>query len=185
MGMSTITPNTITTPSGQPVTIRSSQPDDATQLIAFVRSVLAESPFIGLEPDEFTFTEEQERKWIQDHLDGPDKLIILAEVSGAVIGCLTFENGSFRRIAHRGSLAISIREHWRGQGIGTVMLQTLIDWAEANPLIEKIGLSVFATNVDAIRLYKRLGFLEEGCQPREIKLGSGEYTDHVLMYRFV
>jgi RimJ/RimL family protein N-acetyltransferase len=52
-------------------------------------------------------------------------------------------------------------------------------------LIEKIGLSVFATNLDAIRLYKRLGFVEEGRQPREIKLGPGEYADNVLMYRFV
>lgn len=183
--MSSITPKTITTPSGQTVTIRSPEPDDAVQLIAFVHSVLAESPFLGLEPDEFDRTEDQERQWIQEHIDGPGKLVVLAEIPGEVIGCLGFENGSCRRVAHRGILAISVRENWRGQGIGTVMLQELIDWAEANPLIEKVGLSVFATNVDAIRLYKRLGFVEEGCQPREIKLGTGEYTDHVLMYRFV
>ena len=102
-----------------------------------------------------------------------------------MIGCLTFENGSCRRIAHRGILAISVRENWRGQGIGMAMLQSLIAWAETNPLIEKVGLSVLASNVDAIRLYERLGFVEEGRQPREIKLGTGQYTDHVLMYRFV
>ncbi len=48
-----------------------------------------------------------------------------------------------------------------------------------------IGLSVFANNVDAIRLYKRLGFVEEGRQPREMKLRDREYADNVLMYRFV
>ena len=64
------------------------------------------------------------------------------------------------------------------------MLQALIDWAEASPLIEKVGLSVFVTNVDAIRLYRRLGFVEEGRQPREMRLGDGEYVDNVLMYRF-
>ena len=64
------------------------------------------------------------------------------------------------------------------------MLQALIDWAKDNPLIEKIGLSVFANNVDAIRLYTGLGFAEEGRQPREIKLGPGEYVDNILMYRF-
>ena len=109
--------------------------------------------------------------------------VLPAEVLGAVVGCLSFDNGSYRRIAHRGSLAVSVRENWRGQGIGTAMLQALLDWAEANPLIEKIGLSVFANNVDAIRLYERLGFVEEGRQPREMKLGPGEYVDNILMYR--
>ena len=137
-----------------------------------------------MKPDEFDRTEDQERQWIQEHIDGPGKLVVLAEVSGTVIGCLSFDNGSCRRIAHRGSLGISVRENWRGQGIGTAMLQALIDWAEANPLIEKIGLSVFANNVDAIRLYERLGFVEEGRQPREMKLGPGEYADNILMYRF-
>ena len=46
--MSSITPKTITTKSGEPVTIRSAEPDDAARLIAFVHSVLAESPFFGL-----------------------------------------------------------------------------------------------------------------------------------------
>ena len=183
--MACITPKTITSKSGQPVTIRSAEPDDAAQLIAYVRSVLAESPHFLLEPDEFSFTEEQERQWVQDHLDDPGKLIVLAQVSGTVIGCLSFDNGSYRRIVHRGSLAVSVRENWRGQGIGTALLQALIGWATANPLIEKIGLSVFANNVDAIRLYERLGFVEEGRQPREIKLGPGEYVDNILMYRLV
>ncbi len=65
------------------------------------------------------------------------------------------------------------------------MLKALIGWAEASPLIEKISLSVFATNVDAIRLYQRLGFVEEGRQPHEFKVGADEYTDNVLMCRFV
>jgi hypothetical protein len=32
--------------------------------------------------------EQQERTWIQDHLDGPGKLALVAEVAGALIGSL-------------------------------------------------------------------------------------------------
>jgi RimJ/RimL family protein N-acetyltransferase len=180
-----VTTRPITLKTGELVAIRSAQPDDAAQLIAYVRSVLAESPQVLLEPDEFNFTEEQERQWLQDHLDGPGKCVVVAEVSGTVIGCLSFENGSHRRIFHRGSLGVSVRRQWRGRGIGTALLQSLLDWAEANPLIEKIGLSVFANNVDAIRLYKRLGFVEDGRQSREMKLGPGDHADNILMCRFV
>jgi len=183
--MSSITRTTITTKSGQPVTIRSAQPEDASRLIAYGHAVFPESPYFLIEPDEFNLTEEQERQWVQDHLDGLGKVIVLAEIPNEIIGCLLFENGSRRRIAHRGSLGVSVRQAWRGQGIGTAILQALIDWAEASPLIEKIGLSVFASNLDAIRLYQRLGFVEEGRQPREFKIGQGEYTDNLLMYRFV
>ena len=87
--MSSLSPKTLTTKPGQPVTIRSAQPDDAARLIAFVHSVLPESPLFGLEPNEFDRTEDQERQWIQEHIDGPGKLVVLAEVSGMVVGCLT------------------------------------------------------------------------------------------------
>jgi len=183
--MACITTRTITTRAGETVTIRSAQPNDAAPLLAYVRSVAAETPFFLMEADEFNFTDEQERQWIQDHLDGPGKLILIAEVAGAIIGVLSFENGPHRRIAHRGAFGFSVAEQERGKGIGTALLQTLIAWAEANPLIEKIALAVFATNQRAIRLYRKLGFVEEGRRPREVKLGPGRYVDDIPMYRFV
>jgi RimJ/RimL family protein N-acetyltransferase len=70
-------------------------------------------------------------------------------------------------------------------GMGTLLLQALIDWAEAHPAIEKLSLAVLATNTAAIGLYRRFGFIEEGRRPREVKLGPDEYVNDVLMYRFV
>ena len=65
------------------------------------------------------------------------------------------------------------------------MLQILIDWGKSNPTIEKLSLSVLATNCRAIKLYRRFGFVEEGRRINEVKLGPGQYVDDVLMYRFV
>jgi RimJ/RimL family protein N-acetyltransferase len=183
--MSSILTHTVTARTDEAVTIRSAQPDDAVQLLAYVRSVAAETPFFIMQADEFNFSDEQERQWIRDHLDGPGKLTVMAEVSGNVVGFLSFENGPHRRIAHRGTFGFSVAREWRGKGIGTALLQTLIEWAEASPLIEKIGMAVFANNEAAIRLYRKLGFVEEGRRPREMKLGPGRYVDDVLMFRFV
>ena len=52
-------------------------------------------------------------------------------------------------------------------------------------MIEKVALSVFATNQLAIGLYKKMGFLEEGCRIREIRIADEKYVDDILMYRFV
>ena len=183
--MATIQPKTFTARSGQEFVVRSAQSEDAAALLAYIRPVAQETEFFVLEPDEFPATQEQERKWIQDHLDDPGKIVLLAETAGAIIGNVSFENGPYRRIAHRGSLGIAVVGEWRGRGVGTALLQTLLEWAEASPLIEKVGLEVFATNETAIRLYKRLGFVEEGRRFKDIKRGPGDYVDTVAMYWFV
>jgi len=171
--------------TGERFVIRTAEADDALRLLAYVREVVKESPFFIMEADEFTMTEDEERDWIQDHCDGPGKLLILAEAADKVIGSLGFDNGQRRRLAHRGTFGVSTVDQWRGKGVGTAMLRALIDWAEENPLIEKINLNVFATNTTAMGLYKKLGFVEHGRAPKEVKIGPGQYLDTILMHRFV
>jgi len=183
--MASISPKTIDLKSGENVALRSVQSDDMERLLSYIRSVAQETPFFILQADEFNFSNEQEREWIQDHLDDPGKLAIAAEVSGTIVGSLSFENGPHKRIRHRGMLGVSVAKEWRGKGIGAALLRSLIEWAEANPIIEKIGLAVFANNENAIRLYEKLGFVEEGRRPRELKIGPDRYADDILMYRFV
>ena len=76
-------------------------------------------------------------------------------------------------------------KEWRRQGVGTALLATLLEWATANPLIEKVCLDVNATNSNAIRVYKKLGFVEEGLRSKDIKRGPGRYVDTVTMARFL
>ncbi len=70
-------------------------------------------------------------------------------------------------------------------GIGKELIEALLDWAEANPLIEKVSLGVFSTNHRAISLYKRLGFIEEGRKIKEFKMSENEYVDDIIMYKLV
>jgi RimJ/RimL family protein N-acetyltransferase len=150
--MAFIEPRGFTTTTGQKFTIRTAQPEDATALLAYIRPVAEETDFFTVEPDELPATDEDERKWRQQHLDHPGRIVLMAEVSEAIVGTLSFKNGAYRRIAHRGSLGISVAQGWRGQGIGTALLCTILNWATSNPLIEKVCLDVFDTNETAILL---------------------------------
>lgn len=183
--MSTTLPRCVQCETGEAVLVRSACIDDAPALIKYSKTVLCEDGFAVTEVDEFDLTEEQEQGWIKRHLDSPGSIVLVSEVNGTIVGLLEFECGTRRRLAHRGSLAITVLKECRGQGIGSILMKTLVDWAEAIPDVEKLCLSVLATNTRAIKLYQKFGFVEEGRRPREVKLGPDEYIDDVLMYRFV
>ena len=82
-------------------------------------------------------------------------------------------------------LAMLVDAQWRSVGVGSALLESLLEWARANPIIEKVTLATFSTNTRAINLYKKMGFKEEGYCPRDMKAGEGKYIDSVLMYQFV
>lgn len=183
--MGSITSRQFTTNAGTAFHIRTALPDDAVRFMAFCQTIASEAKYLLTQPDEFPASEEEQRKWIQSHFDQPGHLALVAEASGCLIGSLSFENGQRRRNAHQGTFGMSVRENWQRMGVGTALLRCLLDWAEANPLIEKIGLAVFSDNLPAINLYRRFGFVEEGRQPRQIKMGPDAYQNLVLMYRHV
>lgn len=183
--MAEIATSTFTDHTGQEFLIRSAHPDDAEAALAYVRGVVEETEFFIIEPDELPATVDEERAFIQDHVDNPGKILLLAEAEGHIIGNVRLEAGAFRRIAHKGNLSLAVNKEWRGRGIGTALVRVLLEWAETHPVIEKVCLEVFADNLRAIRLYKHLGFVEQGFGSKEVKRGPGHYADVLWMYRFV
>lgn len=80
---------------------------------------------------------------------------------------------------------MSVLKEFRNKGVGRALIEVILTWAQTHPTIEKVGLAVLATNERAIYLYKSLGFVEEGRRIKEIKIGSNNYVDDILMYKFV
>lgn len=183
--MATITAQTIRLKKGNSALIRSATPEDAAKLLAHARALFAESEFVLSTPDDFRMTQEQEEAWLQDHLDDPCKLVIVADCAGEIPGMLSFENGPRKRIAHQGEFSIGVTASARDQGIGRALLTTLLAWAREQPVIEKVALEVFANNTRAIALYTSLGFREEGRLSGRIKMAPGIYIDTIEMGQWV
>ncbi|NLE75919.1 MAG: GNAT family N-acetyltransferase [Chloroflexi bacterium] len=183
--MGTLAPRTFWLPNGVRLVVRTAALDDAAELRAISAEVVGEMRYSVSEPDEFNHSEEAERTWIARHLDRPDHLLLVGEANGHVVGHLGLDCSGRRRMRHRALLHISVARGWRGRGVGTALIGSSLDWAAANPQIEKVALEVLADNTAAQALYRRFGFAEEGRRVREIKRGPGSYVDAVLMYRFV
>lgn len=183
--MAPVSSATLPLKSGDNVMIKSAAPEDAAVLLSHELAVIGEGKLFVSQIEELHMTEGQKRYLIIQSQNEFTRLILVAEVAGSIAGALFFEAGARKRLSHRGTPPLSVGKNWRGRGVGSALLQFLVAWAEAQLTIEKLSLAVFVTNLAAIGLYRKFGFFEEGCLPREIKLGADEYMDDILMYRFV
>ena len=182
--MAEIRPKRIEMNSGRIVTIRSAISLDAPSIIDFMKTVLIGADWSVTQSHEVDTRVEKEAEWIENHRSSPGKLILMAESDREMIAMLHFANGIRERNCHVGTLGMSVLKDWRRQGLGQALIHALLEWARENPLIEKVSLVVFSTNDPAIRLYRRMGFIEEGRQKMEYRLPENRYVDGILMYQF-
>lgn len=161
--------------------VREARTEDALGIIAHVKRV-ADEPNNGIgisSADEFTYTEEEEKEMIRNMAQLDNAMMLVAEADGEVIG-VAHCRGGLRGYAHTIDMGVSVKREWRGQGVGTALLQTIINWCRANPAVHKLELSVFPDNVGAIQLYERMGFQREGIR-RQAYLKGGQFLDLVMM----
>lgn len=170
--------------NGATFLLRTSLPDDAKRVLRFNQTMIREAPFLLTTEEEFKLSSEQQKQFLKEMLDSNGKLAILAEYESNIIGYLDFHNGHKTRIQHQGSFGMSVADNYRNQGIGRAMLTLLLDWAAENPLIEKVCLEVFDKNTNAIALYTKLGFVEEGRKVKAVKVNGNVYYDLIPMAYF-
>jgi RimJ/RimL family protein N-acetyltransferase len=63
-------------------------------------------------------------------------------------------------------------------------MKELMDWAKRTLHVGKIELLVRASNQRAIRLYAKLGFVEEGRFKRRVRVPDGSFVDDIAMAWF-
>jgi RimJ/RimL family protein N-acetyltransferase len=183
--MSEIRPKRYKLKNEAKIAIRSARPSDARLMLEHRRTIIGEDLSNITMLDEFKETVEQTEHLIVQYTQNPGRLVLVAELDNRLLGTLWFTNSSRRRLSHRGVFHLGVRADYRRLGVGTGMLNTLIEWARENPVIEKVCASVLATNRAAILLCDRCGFLQEGRRVQEVRIAEGQYVDEILMYRLV
>lgn len=104
----------------------------------------------------------------------------IAKKDGKIVGNAHFSGMTRERVKHRGTIGISVRRSEWGQGIGSRLLRTVIDFARDTAHVEIISLEVKSDNTRAIKLYKKFGFEHIGHFKGFLKI-DGEYADFELM----
>ena len=173
-------PKELKTKSGEKLIIREAVTADASALIDYVNQVTGESNFLTLGVGDFKKTIEEEEKIIEDHHNTENRIFLVAELSGEVAGLLNVNASNKPRLKHIGDFGVTVRkDHW-GKGIGSGLIEAMLEWAKASGIIRKINLNVQANNETAIALYKKFGFEIEGTIRRDSSI-QGKFYDAYAM----
>lgn len=72
--------------------------------------------------------------------------------------------------------------NFQGKGVGTKLMEAIIDVADNWLMLVRVELTVFTDNEKAINLYKKFNFEVEGLK-KKAAIRNGEYVDEFIMAR--
>lgn len=119
-----------------------------------------------------------------DRFQSEDSFTFGAFEDGALIGSVTLFKESKLKLKHRANIfAMYVSPEKRKMGVGKQLMSAAIERARMINEIEKIYLTVEATNDGAKKLYQSFGFEIYGRDKNALKIGD-EYFDeeHMVMY---
>lgn len=167
-----------TAEDGSKVILRTPKWEDLDGLLELINSLVDEGAEISKNKKT---TREEEINWLASlmaHVEKNETSFLVADIGGKVVGSSDV-NPRTGYESHVGSAGIVIKRAYRDVGIGTEIMRTQIDLAKKMG-IKVLILTVFASNVKAIHVYEKVGFVQTGRIPRK-HFKDGIYIDEVIM----
>jgi phosphinothricin acetyltransferase len=128
-------------------------------------------------------TLDEQIEWLDEHSGGYPAIVAVDEAD-TVVGFASLT--AYRpRPAYAPTVEDSVyvsRDH-RGQGIGGVLLDTIVDLARTHGFHSVIG-RIVGQHDASIALHRKLGFEQIGCE-REVGRKFGQWLDVVLMQKML
>ncbi len=141
--------------------VRPATESDIPCLTALAESIMSENlPWFN----ERDFTNEAFQQLLIETDRRPRSIFLVAEHEGTLIGeleCLAYgpQNSEFSIFVHR--------DH-RSSGVGSVLLQALLDWALSEPELLRLQGKFLEPNVGSRHLLEKFGFSEFPREPQRI-----------------
>lgn len=106
------------------------RPEDAAAIVEFTKKVGGETDNLTFGAEGLEVTPEQEAMFLKEMRKNPRAVFLCAWKEDNLIGT-GFLGGMSKRMKHRATLAISILKSEWGKGVGSAMLEKLIEFAES------------------------------------------------------
>lgn len=179
-----ITERTLTLRDGRTAVLRSPREADIPSLLELLRNVAGETDFLMRYPEETgEYTAEREQAFIETVNGDAHDAMALCVVDGRVVGSCSTSTSHRIKLRHRAGIGISVLRDFWGQGIGTALMETVIEAARKNPNLLQIELEFLEDNARARQLYEKLGFRIVSVHPNAIQLKDGTLHHEYLMVK--
>ncbi len=172
---------TVTLKNGKEALIRNGVAEDGEAVFENFNLTHAQTDFLLSYPDENSYDPKQEARFLAEKTLSPNEIELVAVIDGRVAGTAGIEAvGTKYKVRHRAEMGISIlREYW-GLGLGRALVRACIDCAREAGYTQ-LELNAAAENVRALSLYRSLGFIEYGRNPRGFNSRLSGYQELVYM----
>ncbi|MBO7675104.1 MAG: GNAT family N-acetyltransferase [Atopobiaceae bacterium] len=171
----------ITLKDGRRCLLRNGTADDARAALDSFNLTHEETDFLLTYPGEGDLTLEDEARYLRERAESDSEIEILAEIDGGVvgtagIGCV----GAKEKLRHRAEFGVSVEQAFWGLGVGRALTEACVECAKAAGYAQ-LELDVVANNERAIALYRSVGFVEYGRNPRGFQSRQTGWQELVLM----
>ena len=159
--------------------IRATTAGDATQVLALYRAAAGGSGGLARRPEEMDLAY-VEGFLAKAHAGG---VSLGAWIDGRLAGEIHASRIGPDQFAHvLSDLTVAVDPAWQGTGVGRALFAALFAAArELSPTVTRIELMAREGNIDAIRLYERLGFVMEGRFVQRVRMPDGRLEDDIAM----
>jgi putative acetyltransferase len=106
----------------------------------------------------------------------------VAELDGKIVGNIALTQAQRPRLIHSGTFGLAVHDDYHGMGIGSLMIETVLDLADNWLNLLRLHIEVNTDNKAAIALYSKYGFDIEG-EALCSAFRDGEYISTYYMAR--
>lgn len=123
--------------------------------------------------------------WIGNMRPNNYEFVAVTTLAGGmerVIGQAGLDVQTNPKMVHSAEFGICVHKDYQDQGIGSALIEAILDLADNWLGLVRVELRVFTENEKAIKLYEKYGFEKEGVL-RSAVLKDGKYADEYIMSR--
>ena len=165
--------------------IREAEAEDAAELVTFLNCVSLETDFTSLDGDGILLTSEEMEVFLNKQASSDNQITLLAFLNDKIAGIVNITADQRKRVRHIGDLFIVIGKRYWNNGLGSLLLEEAIEWAQASGILRRLQLTVQTRNQAAVHLYQKYGFVIEGRQERGAYIEEGKFIDVYLMGKLI
>jgi len=129
-------------------------------------------------------TVEEEKEHIKRMNSDSNSLMILGIIDDNIVSLAQITSSNRKRIAHNSEVSISVKKDYWRNGIGSAVMEEIIRFAREGSVIKNISLGVRASNINAIKMYKELGFVKVGLHKNYFNINDN-FDDEILMDLYI